>query len=136
MPDRPQRARAHPSHSQISLESYLLLPIQRIPRYRLLLETLLSCTPPPPVAPDPSTLAALLDPHAQIAQAVREMDEVAVALNESKRENEGRAQLVVWQNRLTTRFKSPLVQPHRTLLRSGNLVRPASLICLSRARPC
>ena len=41
MPDRPQRARAHPSHSQISLESYLLLPIQRIPRYRLLLETLL-----------------------------------------------------------------------------------------------
>ncbi|GAA5926163.1 hypothetical protein JCM3775_005220 [Rhodotorula graminis] len=116
-----KRARAHPSHSQISLESYLLLPIQRIPRYRLLLETLLSCTPPPPVAPEPSTLAALLDPHAQIAQAVQEMDEVAVALNESKRENEGRAQLVMWQNRLTTRFKSPLVQPHRTLLRSGNL---------------
>ncbi|GAA5911602.1 hypothetical protein JCM8208_005688 [Rhodotorula glutinis] len=116
-----KRARAHPSHSQISLESYLLLPIQRIPRYRLLLETLLSCTPPPPVAPEPSTLAALLDPHTQIAQAVQEMDEVAVALNESKRENEGRAQLVMWQNRLTTRFKSPLVQPHRTLLRSGNL---------------
>ncbi|GAA6057360.1 hypothetical protein JCM3770_005725 [Rhodotorula araucariae] len=116
-----KRARAHPSHSQISLESYLLLPIQRIPRYRLLLETLLSCVPPPAVAPEPETLAALLDPHAQIAQAVAEMDDIAVTLNESKRENEGRAQLVMWQNRLVTRFKSPLVQPHRTLLRSGNL---------------
>ncbi|BGP39457.1 hypothetical protein JCM10449v2_003407 [Rhodotorula kratochvilovae] len=106
---------------KISLESYLLLPIQRIPRYRLLLETLLSTVPPPRIAPEPSTLAALLDPHAQIAQAVTEMDDVAVTLNESKRENEGRAQLVMWQNRLATRFKSPLVQPHRTLLRSGNL---------------
>lgn len=31
-----KKAREHPMHSQISLESYLLLPIQRIPRYKLL----------------------------------------------------------------------------------------------------
>ncbi|GAA6008333.1 uncharacterized protein JCM10292_005536 [Rhodotorula paludigena] len=125
-----KRCRAHPSHSQISLESYLLLPIQRIPRYRLLLETLLSATPElfpvdaAPVTSSPLAQDALAepdDPHQVIARAVREMDEVAVTLNESKRENEGRAQLVHWQNRLVTRFRSPLVQPHRTLLRSGNL---------------
>ncbi|BGP24142.1 hypothetical protein JCM10295v2_003049 [Rhodotorula toruloides] len=119
-----KRCRAHPSHSQISLESYLLLPIQRIPRYRLLLESLSSCTPAPidlladalasSLPPD-----SLFAPHPVIKQAVAEMDAVATTLNERKRENEGRAQLVMWQNRLITKFKSPLVQPHRTLLRSG-----------------
>ncbi|BGP07499.1 hypothetical protein JCM10049v2_003336 [Rhodotorula toruloides] len=119
-----KRCRAHPSHSQISLESYLLLPIQRIPRYRLLLESLSSCTPAP-IDSTADVLASslppdsLFAPHPIIAQAVAEMDAVATTLNESKRENEGRAQLVMWQNRLVTKFKSPLVQPHRTLLRSG-----------------
>ncbi|BGP31536.1 hypothetical protein JCM10296v2_003306 [Rhodotorula toruloides] len=119
-----KRCRAHPSHSQISLESYLLLPIQRIPRYRLLLESLSSCTPAP-IDSTADVLASslphdsLFSPHPIIAQAVAEMDAVATTLNESKRENEGRAQLVMWQNRLVTKFKSPLVQPHRTLLRSG-----------------
>ncbi|GAA6039695.1 hypothetical protein JCM8097_001357 [Rhodosporidiobolus ruineniae] len=143
-----KRCRAHPSHSQISLESYLLLPIQRIPRYRLLLESLLACTPAPADSPTPSAFldptspapsassspsasfsssrppsdpSRRLDPHPTLLQAVREMDDVAIVLNESKRENEGRAQLLVWQNRIQQRFKSSLVQPHRTLLRSGNL---------------
>lgn len=31
-----KRCRLHPKHSQLNLESYLLLPIQRIPRYRML----------------------------------------------------------------------------------------------------
>ncbi|BGO98891.1 hypothetical protein NBRC10513v2_003293 [Rhodotorula toruloides] len=119
-----KRCRAHPSHSQISLESYLLLPIQRIPRYRLLLESLSSCTPAPidaAAGPLASSLPSdsLFAPHPVISEAVAEMDAVATTLNESKRENEGRAQLVMWQNRLVTKFKSPLVQPHRTLLRSG-----------------
>ncbi|GAA5895216.1 hypothetical protein JCM6882_006617 [Rhodosporidiobolus microsporus] len=129
-----KRCKAHPSHSQISLESYLLLPIQRIPRYRLLLESLSACTPSPATATaspanlDPSASPSVslasslrLEPHPTLAQAVQEMDAVAVILNESKRENEGRAQLLNWQNRITQKFKSSLVQPHRALLRSGNL---------------
>ncbi|GAA5861561.1 hypothetical protein JCM8547_008073 [Rhodosporidiobolus lusitaniae] len=130
-----KRCRAHPSHSQISLESYLLLPIQRIPRYRLLLESLSACTPstasstPLPSLLDPSTslppsalaASAPLEPHPSLVQAVKEMDEVATVLNESKRENEGRAQLLNWQNRIVQKFKSPLVQPYRSLLRTGNL---------------
>ncbi|GAA5978961.1 hypothetical protein JCM11641_000108 [Rhodosporidiobolus odoratus] len=128
-----KRCRAHPSHSQISLESYLLLPIQRIPRYRLLLESLSTCTPAPrdsapissyldPTSPSYSPASSVrLDRHPVIALAGEEIDAVAVILNESKRENEGRAQLLNWQNRIQQKFKSSLVQPHRTSLRSGNL---------------
>lgn len=109
--------------------------MQRIPRYRLLLESLLACTPAPanlndslsastgflhpdgvPLEPDPSILAAMV-----------EMDLVATNLNESKRETEGRAQLLAWQGRIVNRYKSSLVQPHRTLLRSGKLVLTRSV---------
>lgn len=31
-----KRCRMNPRHSQLNLEGYLLLPVQRIPRYRLL----------------------------------------------------------------------------------------------------
>lgn len=31
-----KRCRVHPRHSQLNLEGYLLLPVQRVPRYRLL----------------------------------------------------------------------------------------------------
>ena len=31
-----KRSRLNPKHSQLNLESYLLLPVQRIPRYRML----------------------------------------------------------------------------------------------------
>ncbi|KAI9333043.1 hypothetical protein DFJ73DRAFT_607473, partial [Zopfochytrium polystomum] len=29
-------AKSHPAHSQISLQAYLILPVQRLPRYKLL----------------------------------------------------------------------------------------------------
>ncbi|GAA6019933.1 hypothetical protein JCM11491_006711 [Sporobolomyces phaffii] len=128
-----KRCRAHPSHSQISLESYLLLPVQRIPRYRLLLESLLACTPAPAsdsLAPPTAFLAPDAQPappHPTILAAVLEMDLVATTLNESKRETEGRAQLLMWQGRIVNRYKSSLVQPHRTLLRSGKLVLTRSV---------
>ncbi|KAJ3145185.1 hypothetical protein HDU89_007506 [Geranomyces variabilis] len=41
-----KHARAHPQHTQISLQAFLLLPVQRLPRYKLLLESLLGCTGP------------------------------------------------------------------------------------------
>jgi hypothetical protein len=31
-----KKCRMHPRHSQLNLEGYLLLPVQRIPRYRML----------------------------------------------------------------------------------------------------
>lgn len=37
-----KRCRLNPRHSQLNLEGYLLLPVQRIPRYRLLVSNSLS----------------------------------------------------------------------------------------------
>jgi len=37
-----KRCRMNPRHSQLNLEGYLLLPVQRIPRYRLLVSCILS----------------------------------------------------------------------------------------------
>ncbi|ORY42449.1 hypothetical protein BCR35DRAFT_41254 [Leucosporidium creatinivorum] len=120
-----QRCKANPGHSQISLESYLLLPVQRVPRYRMLLESLVACTPLPPrstsmdlLTPSPSVPIAL-EPNPIIQEALDLIADVATAMNEKKRETEGRAQLLYWQGRIGNRFRSPLVQPHRTLLRSG-----------------
>ncbi|GAA97570.1 hypothetical protein E5Q_04248 [Mixia osmundae IAM 14324] len=97
-----------PNHSQISLQAYLLLPIQRIPRYKLLMGELVSCVPD---GLDPS------QPNATVQRAHLEICRVAVEMNERKREAENRSKLLRWQLKLTlTKFKSPLVQPHRLLL--------------------
>jgi hypothetical protein len=37
-------AKSHPQHTQINLQSYLILPIQRLPRYKLLLSELLDAS--------------------------------------------------------------------------------------------
>jgi hypothetical protein len=107
------------------------MPIQRIPRYKMMLENLLECTP-------------LVDSPDQaepfIAEALASMSNLATEMNERKRDNEGRQRLVrylvvevdleyrltplfqlYWQAQLS-RFKSPLVQPHRTVLREGHMV--------------
>ncbi|KAK4047940.1 hypothetical protein OIV83_005124 [Microbotryomycetes sp. JL201] len=121
-----KRCKNDSRHSQISLESYLLLPVQRIPRYRMLLENLAACTPSPRaslnlLAADPSVDLSTLEPHPVVQDALELIASVATSMNERKRETEGRAALLYWQNRLATAFKSPLVQPHRTLVRSGSM---------------
>lgn len=97
-----KRARLNPRHSQLNLEGYLLLPIQRIPRYKMLLEQLVSSTP------------LLLDGHDDpIERALDEIASLATNMNEGKRESESRKKLVLWQSRIRGKFPSPLVQPHR-----------------------
>src|SRR3954467_6620872 len=39
-----QQCRLNPNHSQLNIQGYLLLPVQRIPRYKMLLEDLLKHT--------------------------------------------------------------------------------------------
>ncbi|TIA82776.1 hypothetical protein E3P98_01166 [Wallemia ichthyophaga] len=101
-------ARKHPAHTQMNLESYLLLPIQRIPRYRMLLEECLKYT----------THRQQAEP---LVQALAHIAHIATDMNESKRDAEGRFRLVKWQARIRGRFPSPLVQPHRRLLLDGGL---------------
>jgi ribosomal protein S15P/S13E len=116
-----KRCRMNPRHSQLNLEGYLLLPVQRIPRYRLLvshilslilikltlrkLEELLRSTPP--------SNGYIEDP---LDKALAEISSLANNMNEGKRESESRRKLVQWQSRIRGRFPSPLVQPHRSVL--------------------
>lgn len=118
-----------------SCESYLLLPIQRIPRYRLLLESLQSCTPvidASGVKPHPTVTAAL----ELVGDLTTDLNEKKVCLRSSQtflttatdvqiivqRESEGRTRLLQWQARINCKFRSPLVQPHRLLLRESKMV--------------
>lgn len=109
-----KRCRENPRHSQINLESYLLLPVQRIPRYKLLLEDLELCTPPR----NDGQRDALDDALSGIAQ-------LAFDMNEDKRDADSRMRLLQWQQRISSRGPSPLVQPHRRLILDGglNLIR-------------
>lgn len=87
-------ARKDPKHAQVDLGGYLLMPIQRIPRYKMLLEALLECTPMVD-APDQG--------EPVIAAALEAMSNLATEMNERKRDNEGRQRLVG----LTFRLRGP-----------------------------
>jgi len=106
-----KRCRVNPRHSQLNMEGYLLLPVQRIPRYRLLLEELIRSTPP--------GFSFMDDP---LDRALAEISLLANNMNEGKREAETRRKLVQWQGRIRGRFPSPLVQPHRRLIMDGPLM--------------
>ncbi|KAF9229502.1 hypothetical protein BS17DRAFT_688846 [Gyrodon lividus] len=106
-----KRCRMNPRHSQLNMEGYLLLPVQRIPRYRLLLEELIRSTPP--------TYSFMDD---ALDRALAEISSLANNMNEGKREAESRRKLVQWQTRIRGRFPSPLVQPHRRLIMDGPLM--------------
>ncbi|KAH7883764.1 hypothetical protein F5I97DRAFT_1813713 [Phlebopus sp. FC_14] len=106
-----KRCRMNPRHSQLNMEGYLLLPVQRIPRYRLLLEELTRSTPP--------TYSFMDD---ALDRALAEISLLANSMNEGKREAEWRRKLVQWQSRIRGKFPSPLVQPHRRLIMDGPLL--------------
>ncbi|KAA1065363.1 hypothetical protein PGTUg99_008521 [Puccinia graminis f. sp. tritici] len=128
-----KRCRAHGSHTQMNLESYLLMPVQRLPRYKLLLENLVSCTP------DLSCVSARelesrnqsgaltdkklqpLTPNKVAVEALNIVSAVTAEMNERKRDSEGRQRLLYWQQRFGNKFRSPLVQPHRTLIKEGTM---------------
>ncbi|WVQ80694.1 hypothetical protein IAT38_002799 [Cryptococcus sp. DSM 104549] len=105
-----KKCKEHPMHSQISLESYLLLPIQRIPRYKMLLTELALCTP--------ARSDGLRD---TIDDALTEIASLASLMNEEKRDADSRLRLLDWQKRFDNAGRSPLVQPHRRLIMEGPL---------------
>ncbi|WFD20380.1 hypothetical protein MCAP1_002624 [Malassezia caprae] len=101
-----RRCRRDPRHSQISLEGYLLLPIQRIPRYRMMLDQLIKCTSCD-MLPDSD--------RESLARAFAHISLVASWVNEGKRQSEQGRRLLQWQSKLRGNFSAPLVQPHRRL---------------------
>lgn len=128
-----KRCRAHGSHTQMNLESYLLMPVQRLPRYKLLLESLVSCTPELNHGSDHDDefiehewegdqKRPKLIPSRVATEALNIVSAVTAEMNERKRDSEGRQRLLYWQQRFGNKFRSPLVQPHRTLIKEGTMV--------------
>jgi hypothetical protein len=66
-------AKSHPQHTQLNLQSYLILPIQRLPRYKLLLSELL----------DASDIEH--DDFASLSKAKEFISSQIIHLNEKKR---------------------------------------------------
>lgn len=80
----------------------------------LQLEDLAMCTPP-----------RVDGPRDTLDDALNEIASLASLMNEEKRDADSRLRLFHWQQRISSRGPSPLVQPHRKLILDGalNLIR-------------
>ncbi|KAK9768293.1 hypothetical protein K7432_001204 [Basidiobolus ranarum] len=99
----------HPNHNQLNLQGYLLLPVQRIPRYKMLLQDLLTNTLPD--HPDIQDLRLALEEITTRAQEI----------NERKREHERKHRVISIQAKIKGASEIPLVQPHRRYIHEGTL---------------
>lgn len=104
-----RRCAKHPNHTQLGLQGYLLLPVQRIPRYKMLLGDLLENTWPDHVD------------YQDIVTALDKISSRADEMNERKRQYENHEKVLLVQNRIVGQYKTPLVQPHRKVVREGML---------------
>ncbi|KAJ2854046.1 hypothetical protein GGI22_004635, partial [Coemansia erecta] len=93
---------------QVGLDGHLLTPIQRLPRYRMLLTDLLSNTPVD--HPDHETLYV----------ALKELNQTIYEVNEKKRAFENQSQLQRIQEKVASSSEIPLVVPHRVFKLMAN----------------
>jgi hypothetical protein len=109
----------------MNIQSYLVMPVQRIPRYRLLLQELFDHTPRS--HPDYASLKAALD----------EISKRADEINERKRDHEQSAMVLRLQHRIKGSEKLPLLQPHRRFVKEFSLrvLRESRLHTVRRGRP-
>lgn len=92
------------------LNALLITPIQRVPRYKLLLEDVIKNTPE--CHPD----------KASLKEALEQIDAVAWHINEQIREHENSMKMVDIQKSLVGGFPK-IVAPGRKLLKQGNLMK-------------
>lgn len=90
-----------------SLQSFLITPIQRIPRYMLLLKELLKCTLP--IHPD----------FEQLTRSLEQIQQIATALNEAERSAESAFKLFTFQMALSGGDGVELLAPHRRYVTEG-----------------
>jgi hypothetical protein len=96
-------------HSQLNLIGYLLLPVQRVPRYRLLLADLVN-----------STTA----PSSSLKSGYAKVEDLAKEINDRKAEMEGRRRLVELEHTVLTPPTSPPTDT-RLASTSSKFVDPA-----------
>eukprot|EP01133_Synstelium_polycarpum_P011983 gene11983-13990_t len=92
----------------LDLSAFLIMPIQRLPRYVMLLQDLFKFTSE--THPD----------YENLSIALKKMKDVAEYVNERKREAENLNQVLTIQKSLTGRFEN-LAEPHRRYVRKGPL---------------
>jgi len=89
------------------MDAFLILPIQRIPRYNLLLSDLVK-----------HTWADRSD-YENLRQSLSKMQEVVYYINERKRESENINKILENQGKLTGKYES-LIDSQRRLVREGD----------------
>jgi hypothetical protein len=98
-----------PTQQNLSPMDYIIQPVQRLPRYVLLLKELLRHSPPSDAA--------------QIQQALTSMETIASFVNERKRSVENMNKLLDISMRISGELPDEihLIEPHRKLIREGVL---------------
>ncbi|KAG0246327.1 hypothetical protein BGX31_002938 [Mortierella sp. GBA43] len=97
-----------PECKSLDFQAYLMLPVQRIPRYKMLLESLLRHTPED--HPD----------HRKLQTAFKSMEQTATFVNETIRQHEMFVEMVELQSKIAG-LSEPLVIPGRVLLKRGTV---------------
>lgn len=114
------KAKNHERCNGIGIEAFLIEPVQRIPRYRLLLEQLLKYT---------------REEHPEyliIKKALNDVSEVAYSNNEAMRLQENREKVMEVMMTFETRTRVNLLDdPVRTFIKEGNLKKQCRLAVLS-----
>eukprot|EP00960_Hanusia_phi_P052130 761262-Hanusia_phi.AAC.6 len=103
-----EKTQSHHESSVLSLDSYLIMPVQRIPRYKLLLEEILKHT----------TVDS--DDYEDLKRALNMISDQADQCNEATRRRENTEKLRSIQKNLRG---VDLVDPERRLIREGRLTR-------------
>ncbi|KAL0246352.1 hypothetical protein GEMRC1_007564 [Eukaryota sp. GEM-RC1] len=102
----------NPSLRGMDISSFLIMPVQRVPRYRLLLEAVLKRTPEE--HPD----------FSGVSEALQSVKTVAGVVNEKLREWEDRLKIIDIERQLIFSRSQDglrLIQPHRRLVKEGIL---------------
>lgn len=119
-----EKAQKDPQMQNLDLESMLIMPVQRIPRYRLLLEQLLKYTP------------ADHEDYPSVKQALDMICNMAEYNNEAIRARENKSKLMSVMMQFESRSRVDLLDdPARRYLKDGPLMRqcrcfPADAILL------
>eukprot|EP01117_Protostelium_nocturnum_P009593 TRINITY_DN3423_c0_g1_i1.p1 TRINITY_DN3423_c0_g1~~TRINITY_DN3423_c0_g1_i1.p1 ORF type:complete len:856 (+),score=301.11 TRINITY_DN3423_c0_g1_i1:98-2665(+) len=100
----------HPNFN-LNLESLLIMPIQRIPRYELLLQEYLKNT------------EKNHHDYPNLREAVDSVHKIGITINESKRRAENLSKIIEIQRRLEGTYSVNLVEPHRTFVKEGSAFR-------------
>ena len=118
-----EKTQTHPKLGGMDINMLILMPIQRIPRYVLLLQELLKCTP----EDDPD--------HSKLVLALEKMRAVADDLNKKKKDAEDREVLKSVAKRLVLTDSEPLLAvPSRRFVKEGEVVVLASFIEKGKAK--